>query len=1046
MIDRLIRFSIKWRVLVVALGVVLVGLGLNTARQLPIDAVPDITTKQVQINTSAPGLPPEEMEKLVTFPLEVALSGLPHAQEIRSLSQFGLSQVTVVFDDRTDIYWARQLVFERILAAAEHFPPGIPRPQMAPISTGLGEIYHVLVEGDTISLMERRAILDWLIAPQLRTVPGVIEVNRFGGEEQQYQVLIDPQALVSHDVTLRQVFVALAENNANAGGAYLRRGEEQQLVRSVGWIGSIEDIGNIVVAARNGTPIYVKNVAQVQVAPAMRQGAITREGKGEGVMGIAMLLMGENSRTVVARIKETLRALEHSLPPGIELVPFLDRTELVQNTIRTAVTNLVEGGLLVVLVLLLFLRQWRAGLIVSSAIPLAMLCALVAMYFCGISANLMSLGAIDFGLIVDAAVIIVENCVRRLAAQRRALGRPLSRAERVHTIEAAVIEARRAGQFGEMIIIAAYLPLLTLGGVEGKMFRPMAFTVVFALSGALLLSLTLMPALCALFLREPARQRTRDPQRDENPLVESLQRLYGPLLRHALRHRLATIGGAALLCVVCVALFPLLGAEFLPELDEGAIAIQAQFYPSMAVEEAVQRASQVERLLRQRFPEIERIVTRIGRPEIATDPMLPSQWDILIALAPKSQWQTVRSKEELVHKMAAVMRQIPGGNFGFTQPIKMRMQELIEGTMVREDVVVKLFGDDLDVLAQKGAEIAEVIAHVSGATDLSVEQSGGLPVVEIRPRRDAIARYGINVADINAVIETAIGGKEATQVIAGNRRFPLVVRFAESARQSPEAIGNILISTSDGRRIPLSQLAHIVSVEGPVQISREHGQRRIAIRFNVRGRDLGRVVADARRQVEARVALPPGYFLQWGGTYAHLVSGRQRLAVVMPLTFFLVFLLLYATFHAGTQACVVVTGIPFALSGGILALFVRGMPFSMSAGIGFIAVSGVAVLNGVVLVTFINQLRHDGIPLNDAVVQGALTRLRPVLMTALVASLGFVPMALSTSAGAEVQRPLATVVIGGLLTSTALTLFVLPSLYTWAEQRKAGREIVQAVG
>ncbi len=1047
MIDRLIRFSIRWRLLMVMFAVVLIGVGLHAATQLPIDAVPDITTKQVQINTVAPGFAPEEMEKLVTFPLEVTLSGLPRAQGIRSLSQFGLSQVTVVFDDSVDIYWARQLVLERMLAAAESFPPGIPRPQMAPISTGLGEIYYVLVEGETASLMERRTILDWLIAPQLRTVPGVIEVNRFGGWEKQYQVLVRPDKLVSHAVTLQHVISAVAENNANAGGAYLVRGEEQQLVRGVGWIRSVEDIGNIVVAARNGTPIYIKDVAHVQVAPAIRQGAVTREGKGEGVVGIAMLLMGENSRTVVERIKEQLQIVQRSLPAGIEVVPFLDRTELVRKTIRTAITNLLEGGLLVILVLFLFLLQLRAGLIVSSAIPLSMLCAIMGMNSFDISANLMSLGAIDFGLIVDAAVIIVENCVRQLAERRRELGRPLTKAERVQTVETASVEVRRASQFGEMIIIAAYLPLLTLVGVEGKMFRPMAFTVVFALSGALVLSLTLIPALCALFLREPTRKGRKDSEaqerektEDENPGLALLKRLYAPLLRRAIRHRVVTVGGAFLLCIACAALFPLLGTEFLPELDEGAIAIQAQFLPSMALEEAIKKASQIERLLKSRFPEIDLILTRIGRPEIATDPMLPSQWDILISLKPRSQWETAKTKEELVHSMAEVMEQIPGGVFGFTQPIKMRMQELIEGAMVREDVVVKLFGDDLRMLAQKGAEIAEVIAHVTGATDVSVEQISGLPILEIRPHRDAIARYGINVADVNAIIETAIGGKEATQVIEGNMRFPLFVRFAEWARHSPEAIGNILISTNDGKNIPLSQLADIVNVEGPVQISREHGQRRIAVRFNVRARDLGSVVEEAKEKVAAQISLPPGYFVHWGGMYEHLVSGRQRLTVVVPLTFFLIFLLLFTTFHSLQQATLVFTGIPFAITGGIMFLLVREMHFSMSAGIGFIAVSGVAVLNGVVLVTFINQLRERGASLHEAVVQGTLTRLRPVLMTALVASFGFVPMALSTSAGAEVQRPLATVVIGGLMTSTLLTLFVLPTLYTWVEGHKAVAE------
>ncbi|MBI4469597.1 MAG: efflux RND transporter permease subunit [Acidobacteria bacterium] len=1049
MIDRILQFSIKWRLLIVMLAPVLVSTGLYAATQLPIDAVPDITTKQVQINTVAPGLAPEEMERLVTFPLEVALSGMPHKQEIRSISQFGLSQITVVFEDEVDIYWARQLVLERMLGVADSLPPGVPRPEMAPISTGLGEIYYVMVEGDTTSLMERRTLLDWVIAPQLRTVPGVIEVNRFGGFEKQYQVLVDRDKLVSHDLTLRQVFSALADNNANAGGAYLVRGGEQQLVRGVGMIHSLDDIRNIMVSAHEGTPIYVRDVAQVQLGPGIRQGAITREGKGEAVVGIAMLLMGENSRTVVEAIKEKLNSVRHTLPEGVHFVSFLDRTQLVTKTIRTATWNLIEGGLLVMGVLFLFLLQWRAGLIVSSAIPLSMVCAIIGMKYFGISANLMSLGAIDFGLIVDATVIIVENCVRRLAERRRELGRALTQEERLQTILAGSVEVRRASQFGEMIIIAAYIPILTLVGVEGKMFRPMGFTVVFALTGALVLSLTLTPALCGLFLRDRPLKKTRkdhnsekqgEESAEDNPIVARLKRLYEPILRLVLRHRGLTAGAATLFFTACISLFPLLGAEFLPELDEGAIAIQAQYLPSMSVEEAVKRSTEIERLLKSEFPEIDLIVTRIGRPEIATDPMLVSQWDILVSLKPKPEWPVPKTKEALVDQMAAVMESVPGGVFGFTQPIKMRMQELIEGVLVREDVALKLYGDDMEVLARKAAELAAVVGNVRGAADVSVEQVSGLPVLEIRPRREAIARYGINVADVNDIIETAIGGKEATQVIEANRRFPLVVRFQESARQDPQSIGNLLVSAGTGGRVPLSQLADIVSGEGPVQISRENGERRLAVRFNVRGRDLGGVVEEAKRRVEVQVKLPPGYLIEWAGVYESLVSGRERLAIAVPVTFGLIFLLLFTTFHSIRLVALVFTGIPFAITGGILALLFRGMHLSMSAGIGFIALFGVAVLNGVVMVAFINQLREQGLPPEEAIIKGALTRLRPVLMTALVASLGFVPMALSTGTGAEVQRPLATVLIGGVITSTVLTLLVLPAIYRWFEREQPEEE------
>jgi cobalt-zinc-cadmium resistance protein CzcA len=1056
MIDRILQFSIKWRVFIVVLGLALAGAGLYSMTRLPIDAVPDVTSNQVQINTLASGFAPLEMEKYVTFPIEVAMGSLPRKEEIRSISQFGLSQVTVTFEDGVDIYWARQLVLERLLEAGRELPPGV-APELAPISTGLGEIYQFTVERESAAeesaegkdplpgaaaseappgadatadeLMELRTILDWYIKPQLRIVPGVIEVNSFGGREKQYEVLVDPRKLVGYGLTLHQVIEALERNNINAGGAYIEKGGEQHLLRGVGLIQSMRDIENIVVSAQNGTPVYVHNIAQVGLGSQVRQGAATRDGKGETVMGIVMMLKGENSRIVTEHVKDKLRQIRESLPAGVVIKPFYDRSELVDGTISTAGENLIKGGLLVVLVLCLFLLQLRAGLIVSSAIPLAMMFAIVGMNYFGISANLMSLGAIDFGLIVDAAVIIVENCVRHLAERRKQLGRPLTREERMVTILQGSVEVRRASQFGEMIIIAAYIPILSLAGMEGKMFKPMAFTVILALSGALVLSLTLIPALCALFLKDHANER-------ENPIVAFLKRWYEPLLHRALRYRLAIVSGASAFCLVCIALFSLLGSEFLPELDEGAVAITHVRLKSVSLPEAVRQTLLIEKTLK-RFPEVETVASRIGRPEIATDPMGPDMSDTLVFLKPKSEWANGKSKEELVGEMSEAIDKVPGVAPGFSQPIKDRMMELIEGVGVRSDVVIKIFGDDLDMLLNEANGLARIVQTVPGAEDVKVEQVTGLPVLQVNINRDAIARYGINVADVQEIIQSAIAGTKATKVLEGFTRFDLVVRFPAWARQDAAAIGNLLVSAPGGQKVPLSQLAQIVSEEGPAEVSRENGQRRITVEVNVRGRDIGSFVAEAQRKAREGMKLPPGYTIDWGGMYEHLESGRQRLMIVVPVTFFLIFLLLFTTFNSLKQAALVFTGVPFAITGGVLALLIRGMHFSMSAGVGFIALFGVAVLNGVVMVSFINQLREEGLSLEQAIVHGALTRLRPVLMTAIVASLGFVPMAISTGTGAEVQRPLATVVIGGLITSTLLTLLVLPAIYRWFEKESA---------
>ncbi|MEW6278141.1 MAG: CusA/CzcA family heavy metal efflux RND transporter [Candidatus Eremiobacterota bacterium] len=1017
MLDAVVDFSIRNRITILLSTLILIVGGTWCALTLPIDAVPDITTPQVVVNMVAPALAPEDIERRVTRPVEIALSGLPGVTEVRSVSQFGLSQVTLLCEEAADLYRVRLMVNERLSEIRDALPPDAQPPALAPMSTGLGEIYYVFVEGD-LSLMERRSILDWQVRPRLRTVPGIIEVNSYGGHVKQYQVLADPDRMRAHGVSLARLREALVENNRNAGGAWIPKQDEQQLVQGIGVVTSLEDIRNIVLGARDGVPILVGDVASVELGPAIRQGTMTRNGRGEAVAAIAVMLIGENSRTVTRRVKERVAEIQREMPPGVTLVGFLDRTRLVDDTLHTAGSNLLHGGILVVGVLFLFLLQLKAGLIVSSAIPLAMLFAIVGMRWFGVSASLMSLGAIDFGLIVDAAVIIVENCVRRLAEDRQRLHREPTEPERLSAIRAATVEVRQASQFGELILIAAYLPVLSLAGIEGKMFRPMALTVVLALAGALLLSATVIPALCACFLKA-------GPDR-ENPGVAWLQRHYLPLLRRAVHHRVRLVASAALLCLASAALFPLLGSEFLPKLDEGTITINPGYLPGISVDTAIRRATTVERYLLRTFPdEIESAATRIGRPDIATDPMLLSQHDIYLPLKPRSQWKQARTKAELIEKIERALQNLPGMKVGFTQPIEMRMNEMSEGVGIRSEIGVKLFGPDLEVLQEKAAEIADLMREVRGGADVSVEATAGLPVLEVRIRRGDIARYGINVADVQEVVETAIGGSRVGQVVEGERVFDLVLRYAEPFRQDPETIGALLVNG-----VPLAELADLDSVEAPVQLSRESAQRRVVIQANVRGRDLGGYVEEVKRRVAAGVRLPAGYHLEWGGQYEHLLSGRARLAVVVPITFAIIFALLVVTYGRVLDALRVFTGIPFAVSGGILALFLRGMPFSMSAGVGFIALSGISVLADMVMVQSIRQNLSRGLPLVAALEDAAVTRLRPVLMTASVAAIGFLPMALSTGTGAEVQKPLATVVIGGLLTSTALTLFVLPALYS----------------
>jgi heavy metal efflux system protein len=1031
MINGLIRVSIAQRFLVLILVALLAVLGVYSLRSLPIDAVPDVTNVQVQILTSSPALPPLEVERLITFPIEVAMSGLPKVNEIRSLSKFGLSSVTVVFDDAVDVYFARQLVLERLSQARSQIPESLGDPEMGPITTGLGEIYQYELRaapGSHYDLTTLRSIQDWNVRRQLLGVSGVTEVNSFGGHVKQYQVRVAPAKLQAYGLSLRDALDAVARNNANVGGAYIEHAGEQYLLRGIGLVRSVEDIASIVVkTGKDGVPVYVRDVADVVTGAEVRQGATIAEGQGEIVAGIAIMLVRENARDVVSRVKQRIEQIRQTLPKGVELIPFYDRTELVNRTIHTVAKNLIEGALIVIFVLVLLLGNWRGALLTATVIPLSMLIAASLMRLFDISGNLMSLGAIDFGLIVDGAVIMTENSVRRVAERQHALGRRLTGEELKARVYDASVEVRRATMFGELIITAVYLPILTLTGIEGKMFRPMALTVIFALTGAFVLSLTYVPAALTFALRGGVAEK-------ESGLIGFARRRYKPLLAYAMRHRAQALAVALALLAVSVALFPFLGAEFVPRLDEGSFALESRLLPSVSLSQSIKTYSAAERVLR-RFPEVTRVVSKIGSAEIATDPVGVESADIFVDLKPHAEWKTAETREELAEKMSAALdAEIPGAAFSFSQPIEMRTAELIAG--VRSDIAIKLFGDDLDTLVRKAGEIARAVGKVRGAEDVKVEQVAGLPQLQIRMDRAAISRYGLNVEDVNNVVESIVAGKEVGQVYEGEQRYGLVVRLSETAGQDVEAIKGLLVTAPNGARIPLSQLAEIALVEGPAQISREDARRRIAVEFNVRGRDIGSFVNEAQAAIGKQVELPAGYYVKWGGQFEHLERATKRLLFVVPLALFLIFVLLGATFGSARQALLVYTGIPFAVIGGVFALALRGLPFSISAGVGFIALFGVAVLNGLVMVTYINHLREEGRGLEEAVKEGAETRLRPVLMTALVASLGFIPMAIATSAGAEVQRPLATVVIGGLMTSTLLTLLLLPALYRWFERER----------
>ncbi len=1054
LLERMIGGAITHRWLMMALTAVLVLVGIWSFGRLPIDATPDITNVQVQINTAAPGYSPLESEQRITYAVETAMAGLPALEQVRSLSRYGLSQVTVVFDDGTDLYFARQQVAERLQQVRSQLPAGLD-PQLGPIATGLGEIFMYTVDaapgarkpdGTAYTATDLRTLQDWVIRPQLRTVPGVTEVNTIGGFQRQVHITPDPARLRALGFTLEEVAAAVEANNQNVGAGYIERNGQQFLVRIPGQVANQEEIGNIVLDRREGVPIHVHDVAEVAEGAELRSGAATQDGH-EVVMGTVVMLVGANSREVAQAAAAKLAQAQRSLPEGVTATASYDRTALVDRTITTVARNLLEGALLVVVVLFLLLGNVRAALITAAVIPLAMLFTLTGMARGGVSANLMSLGALDFGLIVDGAVIIIENCLRRFGERQHALGRDMSAAERFAETASATAEVIRPSLFGLGIITAVYLPIFALTGVEGKMFHPMAITVVLALSGAMLLCLTFVPAAIALFLGGRVQEK-------ENRVMAWLRRRYQPLLGVVLQRGRWAVAAALVLVVGCGVLASRLGSEFVPSLDEGDVAMHAMRIPGTSLGQSVRMQVQIETRLLQ-VPEVAKVFSKIGTPEVASDPMPPSVADTFVMMKDRRDWPDPRKRRDvLLGELEAAVEQLPGNNYEFTQPIQMRMNELISG--VRADVAVVVYGDDLDMLAQVGRRVQQVVSGVPGAADVRLEETSGLPLLTVRPDRQALAGYGLNPGQVQSTVATAVGGTVAGQLFEGDRRFDIVVRLPEALRQDPAALADLPVSlepalangnadelsrggsaASGGpRTVPLRELARIETSEGPNQVNRENGKRRIVVTANVRDRDLGGFVAELQSAVGTQVVVPNGYWIDYGGSFEQLISASQRLAVVVPVTLVLIFALLFWAFGSGRDALVVFSGVPLALTGGVLALALRGMPLSISAGVGFIALSGVAVLNGLVMISFIRQLRGQGLALPDAVREGALGRLRPVLMTALVASLGFVPMAFNVGAGSEVQRPLATVVIGGIVSSTLLTLLLLPVLYRWLHRRE----------
>jgi len=1036
MIDSILKFAVDRRWLVLFLVLAVAALGVWNYQRLPIDAVPDITNVQVQVNTEAPGYSPLEAEQRITFVVETALAGLPKLAYTRSISRYGLSQVTAVFEDGADLYAARNRINERLAQIKSQIPPEL-EPEMGPIATGLGEIFMYTVtaepgatqpDGSPYDAMALRTVQDWIIRPQLVQVPGITEVNTIGGYEKQFHVTPDPAKLLAYDLTFEDVTKALKRNNSNVGAGYIEDNGRRLLVRSPGQVKAISGLESIVLTQHNGAPVHIADVAEVAIGKQLRTGAATRDGR-ETVLGTAFMLVGENSRAVAAATAERLQDIQASLPEGVKAEAVYNRTTLVDKAVATVRKNLLEGALLVIAILFLLLGNVRAALITAAVIPLAMLATITGMVRTGVSANLMSLGALDFGLIVDGAVIVVENAVRRLAEAQRIHGRVLPRDERLAVTYSAAKEVIRPSLFGVGIITAVYIPIFTLTGVEGKMFHPMAATVVMALMAAMVLSLTFVPAAVALTMNGRVAER-------ENWLVRVAKAGYAPLLHGAMRLRWPLMAVAVVLVTGAGWLATTMGSEFVPQLDEGDIAMHALRIPGTGLDQALTMQQELEDRLRE-FPEVKLVFAKVGTPEIATDAVAPAVADNFVIMKPRDQWPNPdKPKAELVDQIVAAVSELPGNKYEFTQPIEMRFNELLSG--VRADLAVKVFGDDIDALLASANEIRGVLTGIRGAEDVAVEQITGLPVLSVEPDRTALARYGLNVADIQDLVAAGVGGQQAGLIYDGDRRFSVMVRLPETMRQRPDAWQSLPVALPDGGYVPLSEVADIELAPQPNQISRENGKRRVVVTANMRGRDLGSFVAEARRKVAQVVDLPTGYWVDYGGTFEQLESASRRLTIVVPVTLVLILGLLLMAFGSLKDALVIFSGVPLALTGGVLLLWLRGMPLSISAGVGFIALSGIAVLNGLVMLSFIRSLRHDGHTLENAIIEGALTRLRPVLMTALVASVGFVPMALNVGTGAEVQRPLATVVIGGIVSSTLLTLLVLPALYRLAH----GREVV----
>ena len=1027
MLAHVLEWSLRHRLIVVLAWLGIAAAGVVSALRLPLDAFPDTTPVQVQVNTAAPALSPLEIERQITAPIEWAISGLPGLEEVRSVSKFGFSQVSVTFEDGTDVLLARQLVSERTQAV--ELAEGIQRPVMGPASTGLGEVFHYLVLGRGHSPAELRTIQQWLIAPQLRSLRGVAEVNSWGGDERQVQVVVDPARLQRFDLTLEDLAEALESGNANVGGGTLDRAGEAALVQGIGIATSAEDVGAMIVASREGVPVRVRDVARVGDGREIRRGAVTAAGRGEVILGLGFMLMGENSRVVTERLRMRLDEVRRTLPRGVRAEVVYDRTQLVDHVLHTVETSLLEGAVLVILVLFAFLGSARAGVVVAAAIPLSMLFASNLMLQVGVAGSLMSLGAIDFGLVVDSAVIQIENVVHRLASADPARSR-------LDVVRDAVLEVRRPTLFGELIIAIVYLPILLLTGVEGKLFRPMALTVVFALAGSMLLSLTLVPVLASLALPRKVSARP-------NPLVRALTWVYRPVLAAALRRPWIVLAVAVLVLANGAFVATRLGSEFVPRLSEGTVVLNTVRLAGISLDESVRYGTRVEQALLRRFPdEIDRIWTRSGSPEVTTDPMGVEVSDVFIQLHPRERWRKARAQDELVALMSTELESLPGMRAAFTQPIEMRMNEMIAG--IRSDLGVKLFGEDFEVLRTKAREIESVLRGIRGAEDVVTEQITGQPMVPVELDRAAIGRHGVRARDVLATIE-ALGGRHVGEIQEGERRFPISLRLDDIYRRDPAALGRALVTSASGERIPLRRLAKIGVVEGPSTINREWGRRRVVVQANVRGRDLGGFVDEARRTIESRVSMPEGYFVRYGGQFEHLESARLRLLIVVPAALLLIFVLLYFTYGRVADALRVFSGVPFALVGGVVALWLRDLPFSISAAVGFVALAGVSVLGDMVLVSRFRQLIEEGLEPARAIHEAALSRLRPVLMTALVASLGFVPMAINTGVGAEVQRPLATVVIGGVVSSTLLTLLVLPALYSVFAVGRARRKVASNV-